>query len=211
MKRLANLLIVVALFSLTVSCQKDPDFDELSTEFLTYTNYEKSAKFSSFSTFYISDTIKVMSSKIEKWYDDDNARSIISAVAANMKERGYTQLGESEKMSADLGIQLTYIENSYYVTDYYSPYWYDYWYDWWWGYSYWPTWGPVYPSYAVTYRYDIGSLLGEMMWIDRAEEKIKPVWSMCVGGAMSGSTRNDVKKAIRGVNQAFVQSPYIKK
>ena len=87
------------------------------------------------------------------------------------------------------------------------------WFDWWWGSAYWPGWYPMYPypSYPLTYSYDVGSLLGEMIWIDRSSEKLQQVWSMCVGGTMSGSTLTDVYKAKRGVNQAFVQSPYIKK
>ncbi|MBP3353662.1 MAG: DUF4136 domain-containing protein [Bacteroidales bacterium] len=208
MKRLTTLLMMVAVIALaTVSCQKDPDFDELTSEFVTYTDYDKSVDFSSFSTFYISNTIKVLSSKVGDW-EDENAQKIISAYANNMKDRGYIQLDEAEKANADLGIQLSYVENTYYFTNYYSPY---YWYDWWWGDYYWPTWGPVYPSYAVTYSYDIGSLLGEMIWIDRTNEKLKQIWSLCVGGTMSGSTRYDVQNAIKGINQAFKQSPYIKK
>lgn len=209
MKRLATLLMTVVLLSLTVSCQKDPDFDELSSEFITYTNYDKSVDFSKYSTFYISDAIKVLSDKKEDW-SDDNAQSIIKTFADNMKDRGYVQLDESEKSMADIGIQLSYVENSYYFTDYYSPY---YWYDWWWGSIFWNGWFPIYPypSYSVTYRYDVGSLLGELILIDRTTEKLQQAWSMCVGGTMSGSTRTDVANAKRGVNQAFVQSPYIKK
>ena len=209
MKRLTTLLMIVVLLSTIVSCQKDPDFDELSTEFVTYTNYDKSVDFSKYSTFYISDTIKVLSGKVENWYDE-NAQSIINTFASNMKDRGYVQLAKAERESADLGIQLSYIENTYYFTDYYSPY---YWYDWWWGSYYWWDWGPIYPypSYAVTYRYDVGSLLGEIISIDKTTEKLQQIWSMCVGGTMSGSTRTDVNKAKRGVNQAFNQSEYIRK
>lgn len=201
--------MIVVLLSTIVSCQKDPDFDELSTEFVTYTDYDKSVDFSKYSTFYISDTIKVLSGKVENWYDE-NAQSIISTFASNMKDRGYVQLAKAERESADLGIQLSYIENTYYFTDYYSPY---YWYDWWWGSYYWWDWGPIYPypSYAVTYRYDVGSLLGEIISIDKTTEKLQQIWSMCVGGTMSGSTRTDVNKAKRGVNQAFNQSEYIRK
>ena len=41
MKRLTTLLMMVAVVALTtVSCQKDPDFDELTSEFVTYTDYK---------------------------------------------------------------------------------------------------------------------------------------------------------------------------
>ena len=113
MKRLTTLLITVVLLSLTMSCQKEPDFGELSTEFVTYTDYDKSVDFSQFSTFYISDVIKVLSNKTEDW-SDANAQSIIATFAENMKDRGYRQLDEGDKESADLGIQLSYVESTYY-------------------------------------------------------------------------------------------------
>ena len=210
MKRLATLLMIVVSLSLvTTSCQKDPDFDELSTEFVTYTSYDKNVNFTEFTTFYIAPSIKVLSDKKEDW-SDENAQSIINAFADNMKSRGYVQLSDEEKENADLGVQLAYIENTYYFTEYYSPY---YWFDWWWGYPYWPGWGPMYPYpvYPITYSYDVGSLLGEIIWINRQDEKLHQAWSMCIGGTMSGSTRTDTNRAIRGVNQAFTQSQYLKK
>lgn len=210
MKRLATLLMIVVSLSLvSTSCQKDPDFDELSTEFVTYTSYDKNVNFSEFTTFYIAPSIKVLSDKKEDWADE-NAQSIINAFADNMKSRGYVQLSDEEKENADLGVQLAYIENTYYFTEYYSPY---YWYDWWWGYPYWPGWGPMYPYpvYPITYSYDVGSLLGEIIWINRQDEKLHQAWSMCIGGTMSGSTRTDINRSIRGVNQAFTQSQYLKK
>lgn len=210
MKRLATLLMIVVSLSLvSTSCQKDPDFDELSTEFVTYTSYDKNVNFSEFTTFYIAPSIKVLSDKKEDWADE-NAQSIINAFADNMKSRGYVQLSDEEKENADLGVQLAYVENTYYFTEYYSPY---YWFDWWWGYPYWPGWGPMYPYpvYPITYSYDVGSLLGEIIWINRQDEKLHQAWSMCIGGTMSGSTRTDTNRAIRGVNQAFTQSQYLKK
>lgn len=210
MKRLATLLMIVVSLSLTItSCQKDPDFDELSTEFVTYTSYDKNVNFSEFTTFYIAPSIKVLSDKKEDW-NDENAQSIINAFADNMKSRGYVQLTDEEKENADLGVQLAYVENTYYFTEYYSPY---YWFDWWWGYPYWPGWGPMYPYpvYPITYSYDVGSLLGEIIWINRQDEKLHQAWSMCIGGTMSGSTRTDTNRSIRGVNQAFTQSQYLKK
>jgi hypothetical protein len=210
MKRLATLLMIVVSLSLTItSCQKDPDFDELSTEFVTYTSYDKNVNFSEFTTFYIAPSIKVLSDKKEDW-NDENALSIINAFADNMKSRGYVQLTDEEKENADLGVQLAYVENTYYFTEYYSPY---YWFDWWWGYPYWPGWGPMYPYpvYPITYSYDVGSLLGEIIWINRQDEKLHQAWSMCIGGTMSGSTRTDTNRSIRGVNQAFTQSQYLKK
>ena len=195
MKRLATLLMIVVSLSLvSTSCQKDPDFDELSTEFVTYTSYDKNVNFSEFTTFYIAPSIKVLSDKKEDW-SDENAQSIINAFADNMKSRGYVQLTDEEKESADLGVQLAYIENTYYFTEYYSPY---YWFDWWWGYSYWPGWGPMYPYpvYPITYSYDVGSLLGEIIWINRQDEKLHQAWSMCIGGTMSGSTRTEDRKSV---------------
>ena len=74
--------------------------------------------------------------KKEIWIDD-NAQMIIKTVADNLKDRGYVQLDASEKENADLGIQLSYVESTYYFTTYTSPY---YWFDGWWGSAYWPGW-----------------------------------------------------------------------
>lgn len=212
--------LILSLFVVLVvaaSCQKEPDMDKLSSNFMVYTEYDKNADFSSFATFYLPDTIKVLGSKVTNWVGtafsqddgDPNAEKIITATAVNLEARGYTRIEDPEqRTTADIGIQLSYVEDTYYVTYYNTPY---YWYDWWWGYNWGPAWGYVYPTYSMTYSYQVGSLLGEMIYIDKAASKLYPVWSFYVVGSMSGSTYTDITRAVNGVNQAFIQSPYVKR
>ena len=185
--------LILSLFVVLVvaaSCQKEPDMDKLSSNFMVYTEYDKNADFSSFATFYLPDTIKVLGSKVTNWVGtafsqddgDPNAEKIITSTAVNLEARGYTRIEDPEqRTTADIGIQLSYVEDTYYVT------------------------------YYMTYSYQVGSLLGEMIYIDKAASKLYPMWSFYVVGSMSGSTYTDITRAVNGVNQAFIQSPYVKR
>ena len=94
MKKLIPILL--AVFAL-VSCEKDPDMDKLDNEYLVFTNHDTSAKFNSFSTYYVPDSILVIGdSKEPEYWKDDNAQLIISAfVAKNGRCRlhAYTRQG----------------------------------------------------------------------------------------------------------------------
>lgn len=211
------ILSLAVLLVAAASCQKEPDLDKLSGNFMVYTEYDRNADFSSYSTFYLPDTIKILGSKVTNWVGtefsqpdgDPNAEKIITATAVNLENRGYIRIDDPDlRTTADIGIQLSYVEDTYYVTYYNTPY---YWYDWWWGYNWGPAWGYMYPPYTMTYSYQVGSLLGEMIYIDKAESKLYPMWSFCVIGSMSGSTHTDVSRTVDGINQAFNQSPYVKR
>lgn len=211
------ILSMFVLLIVAASCQKEPDMDKLSSNFMVYTEYDKNADFSSFTTFYLPDTIKILGSTVTNWVGttsapdegDPNADKIIAAVAVNLENRGYTRITDPEqRTTADIGIQLSYVEDTQYVTYYNTPY---YWGDWWWGYNWGPGWGYVYPTYSITYSYQVGSLLGEMIYIDKAESKLAPVWSFCVTGSLSGFTNSDIARTVNGIYQAFTQSPYVQR
>ena len=80
MKKLIPILL--AVFALA-SCEKDPDMDKLDNEYLVFTNHDTSAKFNSFSTYYVPDSILLIGdSKEPEYWKDDNAQLIISAFVA---------------------------------------------------------------------------------------------------------------------------------
>lgn len=222
MKKTALFLSLFSILMLVSSCQKEPDFDQLSSNFMVYTDYDKNANFSQFTTFYVPDTIKILGSKtVTNWVGtafsqpdgSPNAEKIIMATISNLVNRGYTQISNpDDRKTADFGLQLFYVENTYYFTTYNSiynsPY---YWYDWWWGGTWGPGWGWGTPVYASTYSYKVGSTLGEMIWMNTTAKTLDPVWSFYITGSLSGSTFNDAQRTVEGVNQAFAQSPYVKK
>ena len=153
MKKMISVLSVLFVLFLSTSCQKDPDMSKLDDNFMVYTDYDKKENFSEFSTYYIPDSILLISdSKEAKYWKDDNALNIIDTYVKNMDERGYTRVEEKE--DADLGIQVSYVEDSYYFTGYSNPYWWwdypGYWYPGYWG-GYWG--GGWYYPYSVVYSY----------------------------------------------------------
>ncbi len=209
MKRLIPLLL--AVFAL-ISCEKDPDLDKLDNQYLVYTNYDNAAKFNSFDTYYLPDSILVIGEKKEPVYwKDADAQEIIRAYATDMNSRGYRRV--DNRSEADLGLQVSYIESTYYFVDYGYP-------EWWWNYPgywaapYWGNWGGWYYPYAVRYSYSTGAFLTELLNLTAeqgAEKKLPILWTNYMTGFLSKSNTLNTKLAVQAVQQAFKQSSYIKK
>lgn len=207
MKRLIPLLLAVFAFA---ACEKDPDMDKLDNDYLVYTNYDKSADFKEFTTYYLPDKILVISDKEEPEYlEGEAAQEILAAYKSNMDARGYTLAASKEE--AQLGIQVSYIKSTYFFTNYGQP-------EWWWGYpgywnsGYWGNWGGGwYYPYAVNYSYSTNSFITEILNLDApegAKEKLPILWSSYMTGLVYSTNMNKVL-AVKGVNQAFAQSPYL--
>lgn len=208
MKKLIPLFLAVFIFA---ACEKDPDLDKLDNKYLVYTNYDKSADFKAHTTYYLPDSILVIGDKRDaEYWKDENAQAILNAYAANMENHGYLRTLIREE--ADLGLQISYVKSTYYLTDYGRP-------EWWWGYPgywdapYWGNWGGGwYYPYTITYSYSTGSYLSELINLNAPQgekEKLPILWSSYMTGLLSGSTQTNVQLAIEGVNQAFTQSPYL--
>lgn len=205
-------LFFILMGTLAVTaCQKDPDLSDLDNDFLVFTNYDKTADFNSFQTFYIPDSILLIGDKEEpKYWKDENALSIIDTYVDNMEKLGYTRV--TEKAGANLGLQLSYVENTSYFATYPDDYW---WWDYpgYWGPGYWGNWGSWYYPYPVYYSYSTGSLLSEMINLEAAQgadKKLPVVWSAFLSGLLSNSSSFNVDRTIKAVDQAYVQSPYLK-
>ena len=127
----------------------------------------------------------------------------------NMTKYGYNQVMDKE--FADVGIQVSYIESTYYFTNYSSPYWWwdypGYWYPGYWG-GYWNSW---YYPYTVSYNYTTGSLLIEMIKLDTQSKKIPIIWNAYMSGLLYSSNRINLQLAVDAVDQAFEQSSYLNK
>ena len=207
MKRFIPLLLVLFVFA---SCEKEPDMDKQDNKYLVYTNYDKKADFKAFQTYYLPDSILIIGNKekAEYWKDAD-AQQILNAYVTNMNSRGYVRVADRE--DANLGLQVSYVESTYFFTDYGRP-------EWWWNYPgywdvpYWGNWGGWYYPYAVTYSYSTGAFLTELLNLEAPQgqnEKLPVVWTNYMSGLLSGSTSVNVQLAVNGVNQAFMQSSYL--
>ena len=216
MKKIFPFFLLVLLLA---SCQKDPDMSKLDNDFLVFTNHDKDAKFESFTTFYIPDSVLVIgTSEKPQFWTANEADDIITTLVNNMESRGFKRT--LDKDNADLGLQVSYVQSTQYFADYNDGYNYPYW---WWNYpgywspGYWgPGWGNWYYPYPVVYSYSVGSLLTELVDLDapaasKADTKLPVLWTAYMSGLLSGSDKFDTQLAVRAIEQAFVQSPYVKK
>lgn len=202
-------LAVTALFS---SCEKDPDLNKLSSDYAVYTNYDSNVQFNKFNSYYLPDSILVAGSGLKaQYWKDENAQKIINEVVTEMDARGYTRIDDKEK--ADIGLQLSYAQST---TQIISPG-YGYGYGWW-GAGFWgPFWNDWYYPYPVSYSYDTGTFVAEMVDLtDKPTDGNKKVdlpviWHAYASGLMYNNSHIDMQLTLRAVEQAFAQSSYINK
>ena len=206
MKRLAILSSAV-LCMLFASCQKDPDTDRLDNDYLVYTIYDADTDFKSFNTFHVIDSILIIdnNSKNEYW-NNSNSQKIVNAYATKLQSVGYTPVESVDE--ADIGLQLSYINTTYYFTSFGTgPWWNSYP-----GYWNWGGWGWYYP-YSFTYSYSTGSIIGELVNTNAPTpqyDKLTVVWNSYICGLLNGNNLS-LSRTMEAVDQAFKQSPYLTK
>jgi hypothetical protein len=167
-----------------------------------YTNYQPEFDFSSRSTYFLPDKIiKITGNAIDddnlpEFVDEPYNTQILNIIESNMNELGYTKVTDAQ--TADL---LLFPASWTNTTIYY---WYDYWcwyYPWYCG-----GYGWGYPSVS---SYTTGTLV--MTLADQKDEYIEPymAWGGAVNGLLSGAY--NIGRIEKGIDQAFIQSPYLKK
>jgi len=85
-----------------------------------------------------------------------------------------------------------------------------YYYGYWCGY--WAYYYPCYPYYPPVVGVDVyvvGTLLIDMAVANTPPTQLNGVWTGIVRGVQSGSASQDQIRAVNGINQAFIQSPYL--
>ena len=203
----------IAAFAVA-SCQKEPYPQDLDNEYLVYTAPAKNVDFTQFRTFDIADSVLVIGQSDKPYYSrSNNALALVQQYRINMEKRGYIYTPSTP--SAQLGVQLTYVEKTERFVRYYSdPYW---WLDYpgYWPSSYWGNWTGWYYPYPVTYTYTTNALITDIVDLTpvTVQDGSKPltiVWSAYIGGPASSSITNDVKRMQQSIDQAFAQSQYLK-
>lgn len=204
----------VALFAFA-SCQKEPSSFDGDNQYLVYTAPAKDVQFSEFTTFDIADSVLVIGQTQKPYYSKSaNALALVKQFKDNMEKRGYVYAPSDP--SATLGVQLTYVEKTERFVRYYSdPYW---WLDYpgYWPSSHWGNWTGWYYPYPVSYAYTSNALIIDVLDLtpvasDDDESPLTIVWSSYIGGPASSSISFDVRRMCDSIDQAFEQSPYLKK
>ena len=205
-----KIFFISALALLAVACQKEPYSQDVDGEYLVYTSPAKDVTFSDYRTFDIADSVLVIGQTKNPYYSkSNNALALIQAYRTNMENLGYIYLPSNP--AAQLGIQVTYAEDTQRFVQYYDdPYW---WlgYPGYWPANYWGNWTGWYYPYPVVYTYTTNALIADIVDLTAGEQngKLKIIWSCYIGGPASASINYDVKRMCAAVNQAFAQSPYL--
>lgn len=194
-----------------VSCEKDPNLDDLSSQLVVYTDYDKNAAFDSFQTYYLPDSILLLnSSKNKTYWSDENAQAIIQEVANNLNERGYVRITDPQfKSDADLGVQVSYLaQQTEVITGNYLGNW--------WNCAYWGSyWGGWYYPYPLTYSYNTNALVMELLNLTnptsslQSSNKLPVIWYANASGYKYGNSDYNLDLLLDAVDQAFEQSSYI--
>lgn len=207
MKKFSILTLVVVCTYLLSSCQKDPDTNKLDNSYLVYTNYDSGTDFKSFNSFYVIDSILIMGDGEKTVYwNNANSEKIVDAFASELMVAGYEPV--SNEFEADLVLQLSYINTTYYFTSFGpGPWWNNYP-----GYWNWGGWGWYYP-YSFSYSYSTGSIIGELVDTNTPtplNDKLTVVWNTYICGLLNGNNLS-LSRTMEAIDQAFEQSPYIHK
>jgi len=212
MKKFIPMLFAAAL--LVTACEKTPDTGKLDDDYLVYTNYDDDTDFAKFTTFYVPDSVLIIGGNSDKpkyLYGTPASDIIIANYVKGMESAGYVRT--LDKANADLGLQISYVEQTYkfrYYNNY--PWWYGY--PWYWNFSYWGDWGGWYWPYNITYSYSTGSVLGELVDLTQPEstsKQLKVVWSSYISGLLNSDGSLNTTEVTQAINQAFSQSKYLKK
>lgn len=204
-----KLIFFIAAVLLVAGCYKEPNTDQLSSDFIVLTNYDSSAVFTNYKTFVLPPYVGLISNNSsDTILDPQYGDQILNAVKTNLEARGYTEL-QNDK-TADLGVGVTALKEVTVVVGWYPGSWWGY--PGWGGcYWYYCGWYPSYPAYYPTYAYKTGSVVVELVDlknISRAENKLNVIWTNWNGGAL-GSAASNLENALNSIDQAFIQSPYI--
>ncbi len=206
-----KILLISAALLMLAACHKEP-YKDSDNEYLVYTSPGKDVNFSPYRTFFIADSLLVIGQGDKPAYSQTQAaKDLILSYRANMEQRGFVYTADDAE--ADLGIQLTYIiKTERYLQFYNSPYW---WLDYpgYWPAGYWGNWHGYYYPRPVTYTFTSNALLADIVNLKtevREDTPLEILWTSYIGGPAGSSYRNDVRKMQDAVNQAFVQSPYLR-
>lgn len=209
MKRVAFagslLAVVLTINSCILPYPSDAD---LYQDVATITSRDSTVDFGGFHTYSVPSAVYFWDS--DSTYDSINAQysqQLIASVVSHMNSRGYQQVDKTN--DPDLVINMTATENLNIV--YYPGYGYNYWdcYYWGWNCGWW-----YYPTYPTISTYKSGSLVIDMVnrrdAIDGDLGYLPIPWTSIVYALSSSDPSFNVSKALKGIDAAFVQSPYLK-
>ncbi len=212
MKRINFMFLLFVGFALT-GCY--PQYDPVYTEDLdlVITNYDNKFNFGNIKQYALPDSVVRLTGEEAdgniQYATPAISNTILTAIRRNMNANGWVEVDESVGPDVIILPTTTQTTNVYY---YYSM-------GYWGGYypGYYPGWGygwgyPMYyPPVATSYK--TGSLLMQMTYpSDTAVTgRVSVLWTGLVNGLLEGTNAEIQVRVNNTIDQAFKQSPYLKK
>ncbi len=201
-----NLIFLAGLFTLLVSCTKDPLRDlsmEDSQVFIT--NRDPSANFQQYKTFSILDSVLVIGNQGSGASLTDVDIKFLTTIVRSMQELGYTYVSPAK--NPDIGINVAQVRNAYLnvVSQPISPYLGNYWG----GYGYGSGYGYGYPSTYSYYQTQENYWYIEMIDFknpNTQNKTVKVVWN----AEIRGNGLFDSASIDNVIASVFQQSNYLK-
>lgn len=200
------------LVALSSACRKEPATDQLAETFTVITNRDPSANFSSFTTFFLSDTITYINDNpFDSILTGAGASNLAGSIRNELVGRGYVPVPLDS--APDLAVQLTIIEStSYYSAVYPVGYWWGapgYFDPFYYGFNY-PY---AYGYFVQDYTINSGAVICELVDLQNANQQqaLRIIWEASLLGTFEGSENYNINRAIVGFRQAFQQSPYLQR
>jgi hypothetical protein len=204
-------LSLTLLSWLLFACHPEPDSNRLYDELVISTNYDQQADFGSYGTYALpTDTIGLISNTTSDTIlttkgGSGYPRPVIEAINAAMSARGYTRVDRSQNPDIGINVIVATDYNVFQQVVYGNPYSYNGGYGGYYGYN---SYYYGYP-YVSTYVSNTGVLIIQMVDLKNKtpDNKVKVIWDAYLGDVYG--TIHLVDQTVSGINQAFLQSPYI--
>jgi hypothetical protein len=196
---------IVGLLTLLVGCYPSTGPEYYEETDIAYTNYDRNFAFASKSTYSLPDKVVKITGKPDQppeYVKDIYGIPILAQIDADMQSLGWTKVD----ITNNPHVQLLPASWSS-TTIIYGGYWGNYWC---WYYPYYCGGGWYYP-YVPVATYSTGTLVTTMVDPNQesADGSKKVVWTGAINGMLSGTS--DITRIKNGIDQTFMQSPYLKR
>jgi hypothetical protein len=221
----------LAFVGLTVGCAPASPSDEALASTIVITKYAQNVNFGSYHTYYLRPEVRELAGSAVPPLPDNVAQPLLAETTRWMNLRGFTAVSEADKHSADLAVEVVFIDS-----EWTSTYCYSWWDPYYWGYPYYP----YYPYYGScgSYTVQMNTLATTIVDVTKVRDAISdsdggvaedggvvlppeaggyPPGAKVAGGiwfsgvyGVAFSTADSVAKGVDGISQSFQQSPYLK-
>lgn len=172
---------------------------------IVITNYNSDFDFKSVKHYYMPDSIRHITGDTTTEPDRSQDEFILSELERNFEARGYVRIDTNDLNNGEEP-EVIVVASALRVDNYVI---YGYYPGWCWGWYCYPGYGWYYPTYVSSY--ETGTVFWDMFDpanVDDDNKIIKVEWTGAVNGVL-GSKSNNESRLTKGIDQAFLQSPYL--